>query len=276
MGKLTYPINYKNNNNNINNNRKSCIYDLTGGIGRDSIRLLTAGFKVIMHERNSILKPLLVDGIDRLVKEYPKYANEIYFIPGDVCEHYNHIKSNDTIDTIDTKDTNRIVVPIEIEVDGVEVEYVFDSCWIPDVVYIDPMYNETSCNTSTTTTSTGICTTGSGTGTTSSSANSDMNRDHTRREVKVTTPSKVKKIVGRKSKVKKDTQVLHTLMCNDISNNQLLFNIAMKITRNRVVVKRSLRDVSLNHSIPHESIKGKTHRYDIYFKNRIVKYNNII
>lgn len=203
MGKMSYPIA------NSDKTRKPCIYDLTGGIGRDSIRLLVAGFNVIMHERNHILTPLLVDGLDRLVEEHSKYAKYIHFIPGDACTHYTKENSPNS-------NTSDVTL------------FTSDRCYLPDVVYIDPMYDDNG---------------------------------------------NVGKIVGRKSKVKKDTQVLHSLIANDVSDNELLFDTALRITRNRVVVKRSIRASALNNLTPHESIKGKTHRYDIYFKNR--RINNM-
>lgn len=84
------------------------------------------------------------------------------------------------------------------------------------------------------------------------------------------------KTIGKKSLVKKETQMLHRLIDsnegNDNQNNNSLFDKALKLISNssiksRIVVKRPLKSTPLVNSIPHECVKGSTQRFDIYFPN---------
>eukprot|EP01038_Epipyxis_sp_PR26KG_P005782 gene5782-7980_t len=77
----------------------------------------------------------------------------------------------------------------------------------------------------------------------------------------------------RKSLVKKDTQILHKIVGSDVDdesymkNNEDLVQNAIKISTNRVVVKRSLNAPTLTDSeeLPrHSVVKGSTQRFDIY------------
>ena len=78
--------------------------------------------------------------------------------------------------------------------------------------------------------------------------------------------------IGRKSKVNKGMQLLHEIIgmeeCLDENNNQKLFDTALSMTTSRVVVKRPLRSPPLASAIPHETLRGSTQRFDIYFKGR--------
>jgi hypothetical protein len=180
------------------------VYDMTGGIGRDSVRLLNSGYRVVLHERNPVLVKLIEDALKRLYAAKPLYIDHIKFLPVDSCSYYSP--------------TGEPSVLIEPHI---------SCCPLPSVVYLDPMYD------------TGV--------------------------------------VGRKAKVKKDTQLLHAAnqpnlsSCNH-ANNVSLFETARRLCRQRVVVKRANRDAPLVGATPHESVAGKTHRYDIYFKSRVIKF----
>lgn len=66
--------------------------------------------------------------------------------------------------------------------------------------------------------------------------------------------------VGRRASVKKDTQVLHSLLGDsegvDEDNNRLLFERALESAAEKVVVKRPLNAQNLASAIPHSSVKG--------------------
>lgn len=196
------------------------VYDLTGGIGRDSVRLLNCGYRVIIHERNSVLVKLIQDALIRLHNARPELIAKITLCPVDSTLYYDP--------TADSTLTTSLVECGSM-----------NFCPLPTIVYLDPMYESVA--------------------------------------------------VGRKSKVKKDTQLLHTLTQPNPSastadneaatetgvfNNSRLFETARRLCRQRVVVKRSNKDPPLLGAIPHESIKGKTHRYDVYFKHRDVKQSS--
>ena len=79
-------------------------------------------------------------------------------------------------------------------------------------------------------------------------------------------------LVGRKSKVKKDTSMLHKLIepldpSESDRNNQLLLESAYRLSNSRIVVKRPLKSTHLVHAAPQSQIVGSTHRFDIYFKD---------
>lgn len=82
--------------------------------------------------------------------------------------------------------------------------------------------------------------------------------------------------VGRKSLVKKETQILHHLLghCegSDDTNNARLLATALTIATERVVVKRPLRSENLAGAHPHSSLVGSTHRFDCYMKSQKIKY----
>ena len=80
--------------------------------------------------------------------------------------------------------------------------------------------------------------------------------------------------VGRKSLVKKETQVLHLVVDGDCApaqeaaNNAALFRSAVQLATTRIVVKRPLKAAPLWPS-PHECLEGSTQRFDIYLVNRL-------
>jgi hypothetical protein len=78
--------------------------------------------------------------------------------------------------------------------------------------------------------------------------------------------------------VKKKTQILHRLIGHeegeDYVNNKQLFLNAMNIATSRIVVKRPLKAKALLDIAPHAVVEGSTQRFDIYFKNRPIKFEN--
>jgi 16S rRNA (guanine1516-N2)-methyltransferase len=84
------------------------------------------------------------------------------------------------------------------------------------------------------------------------------------------------KTIGKKSLVKKETQILHRLVAanegDDNQNNNSLFDKALKLIKNssiksKIVVKRPLKAQALVNSVPHECTRGISQRFDIYFPN---------
>jgi 16S rRNA (guanine1516-N2)-methyltransferase len=78
--------------------------------------------------------------------------------------------------------------------------------------------------------------------------------------------------VGKKSAVKKETQVLHRLVsrdeADDLRNTEALMRSALALATTRVVVKRALKAEPLLGMKAHQTVKGSTQRFDIYFKNQ--------
>ena len=80
--------------------------------------------------------------------------------------------------------------------------------------------------------------------------------------------------VGRKSLVKKESQVLHLVVDRDCTderaNNAALFCSARKLATARIIVKRPLTADPIDVGCaPHEAIRGSTQRFDVYFANRL-------
>ncbi len=63
--------------------------------------------------------------------------------------------------------------------------------------------------------------------------------------------------------VKKDMQILHTIIGKDKDADQLL-PIALKLAKNRIIVKRPAQGKHLNNTPPNTSLKTKNNRFDIY------------
>ena len=59
------------------------LFDLTAGLGRDSLMLLHAGFTVTMFERDPVLQVLLGEAVKRFQAEKPIEANRLTFIAED-------------------------------------------------------------------------------------------------------------------------------------------------------------------------------------------------
>lgn len=79
--------------------------------------------------------------------------------------------------------------------------------------------------------------------------------------------------VGRKSAVKKDTQMLHRIIGQSLGDQQetenelAMLKCALELATDRVVVKRPLKSEALSVSntlLPSASVMGSTHRFDIY------------
>ena len=70
---------------------------------------------------------------------------------------------------------------------------------------------------------------------------------------------------NKTSLCKKEMQVFHNLAF--YGNNEELFELSMLKTKNRVVVKRMLKNDYIVNKKPSYQIIGKTIRYDVYLKN---------
>ncbi|UTW46078.1 class I SAM-dependent methyltransferase [bacterium SCSIO 12696] len=73
----------------------------------------------------------------------------------------------------------------------------------------------------------------------------------------------------KSAKVKKDMQAFHVLVGDDADADQLLTN-ALDLARYRVVVKRPAKAPYLDNRKPAHSLVGKSTRYDIYSKQKLV------
>mmetsp|Transcript_41093 Transcript_41093/g.41978 ORF Transcript_41093/g.41978 Transcript_41093/m.41978 type:complete len:326 (+) Transcript_41093:67-1044(+) len=175
-----------------NQNHSNLIWDLTAGLGRDAMLLVSSGWTVHMFERNPILYELLSDAVIRFKTATPERADSIHL------SYTNELSKSLLAD----------------------ISSLTSSLNPPYGVYIDPMYSP--------------------------------------------------KFVGKKSKVKKDTQVLHHILGVDEGldeeNNISLFNVAKAVARNRVVIKRPLSSPPLAGAVPHHSLKGSSQRFDVYFR----------
>lgn len=81
--------------------------------------------------------------------------------------------------------------------------------------------------------------------------------------------------VGRRSLVKKETQILHSLVAADDevtekTNNAALFANARKLATTRIVVKRPISSppIDLDGTLPGHKVSGKTQRFDVYMIHR--------
>lgn len=76
--------------------------------------------------------------------------------------------------------------------------------------------------------------------------------------------------VGKKAAVKKETQMLHRILGteegNDEINNNNLWNSAIQLANNRIVVKRAINAKFLSNLKPQHQIIGKNQRFDVYLK----------
>ena len=82
--------------------------------------------------------------------------------------------------------------------------------------------------------------------------------------------------VGKKSKVKKETQMLHRLLGQqegmDRINNRRLLDTARALAKLRVVVKRPMNASPLEEATPHNTVKAGKSRFDIYHAATAIKY----
>lgn len=155
-------------------NMKISLYDFTAGLGRDSLLLASAGYNVVMVERNIVLFLLLEDALRRLHFSNPQLASRMSIIHCNACE----------LQTAQHQ---------------------------PDIIYLDPMYPADE--------------------------------------------------VGRKSLVKKETQVLHNLLGHeegsDMNNSIGLLKAAERIAQSKIIVKRPLNSETLAGAQPHSIMKGE-------------------
>ena len=82
--------------------------------------------------------------------------------------------------------------------------------------------------------------------------------------------------VGKKSSVKKETQILHHLVDpiegSQEENNKSLLETAMRLSTTRIVVKRPLKSPPLANAKPHSCVEGSTQRFDLYFMNQKINF----
>jgi 16S rRNA (guanine1516-N2)-methyltransferase len=82
--------------------------------------------------------------------------------------------------------------------------------------------------------------------------------------------------VGKKSSVKKETQILHHLVDpiegSQEDNNKSLLETAMRLSTTRIVVKRPLKSPPLANAKPHSCVEGSTQRFDLYFMNQKITF----
>jgi len=169
------------------------VWDLTAGLGRDSLIMVSSGWHVEMFERNGVLAVLLDDAIRRFHHSEPDIGRRLK------CHHVD-IKADMDIKTI------------------VRSAALSTELLLPNVVYLDPMYSNG--------------------------------------------------FIGKKAKVKKDTQILHFLNGKmqgmEESNNVALFQFARAAAQRRVVVKRPLNAPPLCDVEPDSRVTGSSQRFDIY------------
>lgn len=66
------------------------------------------------------------------------------------------------------------------------------------------------------------------------------------------------------AQVKKQMQILHTLLSDDGENDAALLRQALATAKQRVVVKRPAGAEFLNQQAPHHSLRAPNTRYDVY------------
>ena len=83
--------------------------------------------------------------------------------------------------------------------------------------------------------------------------------------------------IGKRSLVKKDTQMLHRLVQEEIhdGNNQRLFQQALQVANNKIVVKRP-KSADFIYREAHDCIVGSTHRFDVYYTQRFTKVTDAV
>lgn len=90
----------------------SYVWDLTAGLGRDSVLLHAGGWNVTMFERNKILSSLLEDGLNRFICVKGNLINTINLVGMEANEWYQSLSDIDRL-----------------------------ASQKPAVVYLDPMYS---------------------------------------------------------------------------------------------------------------------------------------
>ncbi len=97
------------------------LFDLTAGLGRDSLMLLHAGFTVTMFERDPVLQVLLGEAVKRFQAEKPIEANRLTFIAEDAGAYLTRLIEESLSEGSGDLNGNASV---------------------PDLIYMDPMYPE--------------------------------------------------------------------------------------------------------------------------------------
>lgn len=94
------------------------LFDLTAGLGRDSLMLLHAGFTVTMFERDPVLQVLLGEAVKRFQAEKPIEANRLTFIAEDAGAYLTRLIAKNVNGDLNSEAA------------------------VPDLIYMDPMYPE--------------------------------------------------------------------------------------------------------------------------------------
>ena len=94
------------------------LFDLTAGLGRDSLMLLHAGFTVTMFERDPVLQVLLSEAVKRFQAEKPVDASRLTFIAEDAGAYLTRLIAENVNGDLNSEAS------------------------VPDLIYMDPMYPE--------------------------------------------------------------------------------------------------------------------------------------
>lgn len=94
------------------------LFDLTAGLGRDSLMLLHAGFTVTMFERDPVLQVLLGEAVKCFQAEKPIEANRLTFIAEDAGAYLTRLIAENVNGDLNSEAS------------------------VPDLIYMDPMYPE--------------------------------------------------------------------------------------------------------------------------------------
>lgn len=99
------------------------VWDLTAGLGRDSILLCNVGWNVKMFERNRILSSLLQNGLHRFITSRgDSLCNKIELIDMEARDWYKKMTNINKEEEVEEKVTSSCIQ-------------------LPQVVYLDPMYS---------------------------------------------------------------------------------------------------------------------------------------
>ena len=222
------------------------VVDFTAGLGRDSTILALCGFqRVIMFEKNEILYQLLQDGLKQYKiknedlskrnQQHENAAKKMKNMPSDSLLNSLYLYN---IDSTDISSIHKIFTN-HVNVNHFDVNISNDS---------------------------------------------NTNSSNNKTDVSVyLDPMYPAGFVGKKSMVKKETQILHRLIGkhdndneeDNEQNNKKLFLNAINIATSKIVVKRPLKAKPLLDIKPHSVIEGSTQRFDIYFKNRPIKFDQL-
>jgi hypothetical protein len=232
-----------NTSNQNNTNKRLLVWDLTAGLGRDSFLIHSANVDVVMFERNILLYSLLKDGVKRYKETQSQISNDLHNKNSSIFDVFN-------LDlTKDIKDINEISSISTIP---------------PDVIYLDPMYNELEPSTNT-----------------APKVRKSLCKKYTQiiQHIVASYNSQVPlpqhatdASIGLESHLRADSTNCSNSIDDERSNSVRLFERALEIGPSRIVVKRELTAVPIAKAIPHSSIRGRTQRFDIYVKSNKLRY----